>query len=285
MLTMKHQATLRDTGRAADEAQIEALRRMGPGGRLRAGLRFSGSMVALSRAALRARHPGLDERAVRLLWIEQNYGAELARGATSPGSRGMDEHDDLVVALTPVIDVLDRLGVAWYVGGSVASTVHGRFRATNDVDVIANLRDEHASQLRAELEADHYVDEESIRDAVRHQSSFNIVHFETGLKIDVFVATDSEYEAGVRARRVSEPIGDAGSTRRLWIASAEDTILAKLGRYQRGGGVSERQWRDVQGVIELRGSELDMEYLRRWAPVLGIAELLEQALAEECAGC
>ena len=90
----------------------------------------------------------------------------------------MDEHDDLAVALTPLIDVLDRLGVAWYVGGSVASTVHGRFRATNDVDVIANLRDEHASPLRAALAADHYIDQESIRDAVRHVSRFNLVHFE-----------------------------------------------------------------------------------------------------------
>ena len=69
----------RDTARAADEAQLEALRRMGPGGRLRAGLRFSRSMIALSRAALRARHPGLDENALRLLWIEQNYGTALAR--------------------------------------------------------------------------------------------------------------------------------------------------------------------------------------------------------------
>ena len=69
----------RDTSRAADEAQLEALRRMGPGGRLRAGLRFSRSMIALSRAALRARHPGLDDRALRLLWIEQHYGAALAR--------------------------------------------------------------------------------------------------------------------------------------------------------------------------------------------------------------
>ena len=68
----------RDTTRAADEAQLEALRRMGPGGRLRAGLRFSRSMIALSRAALRARHPELDEHALRLLWIEQNYGAALA---------------------------------------------------------------------------------------------------------------------------------------------------------------------------------------------------------------
>ena len=192
----------------------------------------------------------------------------------------MDEHDDLVVALTPLIDVLERLGVAWYVGGSVASTVHGRFRATNDVDVIADLREEHASPLRAALEADHYVDEESIRDAVRRRSSCNLVHFGTGLKIDVFIAADSEYEAGVRARCVSEPIGDAGSARRLWIASAEDTILAKLGWYRRGDGASERQWRDVRGVIELRGAGLDVEYLRRWAPVLGVGDLLEQALAE-----
>lgn len=69
----------RDTSRAADEAQLEVLRGMGPGGRLRAGLRFSRSVIALSRAALRARHPGLGEHAVRLLWIEQNYGVALAR--------------------------------------------------------------------------------------------------------------------------------------------------------------------------------------------------------------
>ena len=192
----------------------------------------------------------------------------------------MDEHDELVVALTPLIDTLDRLAIAWYVGGSVASTVHGRFRATNDVDVVANLREEHADSLRAALEADHYVDEESIRDAVRHRSSFNLVHFETGLKIDVFVAADSEYEAGVRVRRVSAPIGDARQLQRLWIASAEDTILAKLVWYRRGAETSQRQWLDVQGVIELRGPELDVEYLHRWAPVLGVADLLEQALAE-----
>ena len=83
----------------------------------------------------------------------------------------MDGHDGLVVALTPLIDVLERLGVAWYVGGSVASTVHGRFRATNDVDVIADLREEHASPLRAALEAEHYIDEQAICDAVRHERS------------------------------------------------------------------------------------------------------------------
>ena len=164
----------------------------------------------------------------------------------------MDETDDLVVALAPFIDLLDRLEVVWYVGGSVASTVHGHFRATNDVDVIAGLREDHAAAIRESLEADHYVDESSIREAVRRRSSFNLVHYGTGLKIDVFVPPDSEYEAGVRARRVAEPFGGGRDARRLWIASAEDTVLAKLAWYRRGGGVSERQWHDVQGVIELR---------------------------------
>ena len=68
-----------DTSPAAAAAHLELLRRMGPGGRLRAGLRFSQSMIALSRAALRRRNPELDERALRLLWIEQTYGADLAR--------------------------------------------------------------------------------------------------------------------------------------------------------------------------------------------------------------
>lgn len=192
----------------------------------------------------------------------------------------MDSHDDLVAALAPLIDILDRLGVAWYVGGSVASTVHGHFRATNDVDVIAWLREDHAATIRESLEADHYVDESSIREAVQRRSSFNLVHYGTALKIDVFVPPDSEYEAGVRARRVLESFGGGRDARRLWIASAEDTVLAKLAWYRRGGGVSERQWHDVQGVIELGGGELDVEYLRRWAPALGIADLLDRALAE-----
>ena len=192
----------------------------------------------------------------------------------------MDERDEYLVALTPLIDLLDRLGIAWYVGGSVASTVHGRFRATNDVDMIADLRAEHAEALRVALDEDHYVDEDSIRDAVRRQSSFNLLHFGTGLKIDVFVAADSEYEASVWARRVLQPVGDGPSARHLWIASAEDTILAKLAWYRRGGEVSERQWSDVQGVIELRNRDLDIDYLRRWAPILGVADVLEQALTE-----
>ena len=192
----------------------------------------------------------------------------------------MDEHDDLVVALSPFVDLLDRLGVVWYVGGSVASTVHGQFRATNDIDVVVELRAEHAHEIQSALGADHYVDEESIVDACRRRSSFNLVHFGTGLKIDVFVVPDSEYAAVARERRVRAPVGDERSARPIWIASAEDTVLAKLDWFRRGGEVSERQWRDVQGVLRLSSDALDLAYLHRWALVLGVADLLTRALAE-----
>jgi len=104
--------------------------------------------------------------------------------------------------------------VIWYVGGSVASTVHGQFRATNDIDLVAEPRAEHAPEIQSELGADHYVDVESIVDACRRRSSFNLVHFGTGLKIDVFDVPDSEYAATAGARRVRARVRHAGAPRR-----------------------------------------------------------------------
>ena len=75
---MARTGTARDTTREAAEAQLRALREMGAAGRLAAGMRFSRSMISRSRAALRARHPDADETSLKLLWIQQNYGAELA---------------------------------------------------------------------------------------------------------------------------------------------------------------------------------------------------------------
>lgn len=176
------------------------------------------------------------------------------------------------------------MGVVWYVGGSVASTVHGQFRATNDVVVVADLRADHARAIQSELSADHYVDEESIVDACQRRSSFNLVHYGTGLKIDVFVVPESEYAAVARSRRVRAPTGRAQDARPIWVASAEDTVLAKLEWFRRGQEVSERQWRDVQGVLRLHPTGLDVAYLRRWAPSLGVTDLVERALVEAASG-
>jgi hypothetical protein len=64
------------------------------------------------------------------------------------------------------------------------------------------------------------------------------------------------------------------------VATPEDTLLAKLEWYRSGGEVSERQWRDVLGIMMVQGNKLDLAYLRQWAKELKVSDLLERALLD-----
>ncbi len=184
---------------------------------------------------------------------------------------------DLVAALLPVIEALDSLAVCYYVGGSVASSIHGVPRASIDADVIAELGAGHVAPLAARLSAFFYLDEERMRDAVERRLSFNVIHLATMFKVDVFVSKGRPFdvEAGGRARL--EALGEAPEAPRARIASPEDTLLAKLEWYRRGGESSARQWSDILGLLRVRAGRLDLAYLERWAEALGVADLLERA--------
>ncbi len=174
---------------------------------------------------------------------------------------------------------LDALQVAWVVGGSVASSIHGLPRSTQDIDLVADLRRVHAGPLSRALEGEFYVDREAIVDACVRRASFNLVHFESATKIDVFLPRGDRLSAAQLERRklwqVGEAIGEA-----LPVLSAEDVVLQKLRWFSVGGGVSERQWRDVLGVLTVRHGVLDLDYMRGQAGPAGLAELLERALAD-----
>lgn len=191
----------------------------------------------------------------------------------------MSERNDLLGALLPVAEALDRLGVGWYVGGSVASGAFGEFRATNDVDVVADLHVPDAEPLVAALGEDYYADLDAIRSAILRRASFSAVHYGTMLKIDVFVMRARAYDRQALGRRVMRRVGPADAAS-IPLASPEDVILAKLEWFRAGGGISERQWRDVQGVLRVQSTGIDVTYLRSWAAELGVQDLLERALAE-----
>jgi hypothetical protein len=173
---------------------------------------------------------------------------------------------------------LQQLRVAYAVGGSLASSLYGVPRATNDVDVIADLRPAHVARLVAALEGSFYVDEHMIHSALADHSSFNVFDRDTMMKVDVFVPKPDEWIVEELVRAHDESFEIDGATVTIRFASAEDTLLYKLVWYRLGGEQSERQWDDVRGIFKVQGEQLDRTYLHRWARHLRVTDLLERAM-------
>jgi hypothetical protein len=176
-----------------------------------------------------------------------------------------------------VVRAFEALRVPYFLGGSMASSVHGIYRATADADFVAALRPHHAEALARLLQPAFYADLEAMRAATASFRSFNVIHLDSMLKVDVFVASTTPFHLMQMRRRVLQATTPDGQTT-FYVASAEDTILAKLQWYRDGGAVSDRQWNDVLGVLKVQGATLDRAYLEEWARELGLTDLLRRAL-------
>ena len=191
----------------------------------------------------------------------------------------MTDASELVKSLLPVVDQLDRLGVRYCIGGSVASSIHGAARSTLDVDLGAELDEAAALRLVASLQNEFYVSKQAVVEAVRRRSCFNLIHLATSFKVDIFVSKGRPFDRSVQDRAVRDQIGEGGLLAAP-IATAEDIILLKLEWYRLGDEASERQWNDLTAVAKLQAGQLEHGYLRYWAKELGVADLAERLLSE-----
>lgn len=184
--------------------------------------------------------------------------------------------DPIAVALS-VTRTLDALGIANTIGGSIASSYAGEPRSTIDIDIVAAIEAGQVPALVAALVGDFYIDEDAVLRAVRERSSTNLIHSASMLKVALFVAGGTPLDAQQLARRRMVSLGEGVA---IAVHPPEDILLQKLRWYRLGGEISDRQWRDVMGIVRVQGARLDLDYLRQNAPTLAVDDLLERALRE-----
>jgi hypothetical protein len=178
-----------------------------------------------------------------------------------------------------VVAAFDAAGVRYFLGGSVASALYGEARSTRDIDLVAAMLPHHVEPFLAALGNKFYADATAIGAAVAARGSFNVIHLDTMVKADIFIFKADPFGRSQFTRRTAKQLNQDDPTS-IYVASAEDTVLAKLQCYRDGGSVSDRQWNDVLGVLKVQGTTLDCAYLAEWARELGLTDLLRRALQD-----
>ncbi len=182
----------------------------------------------------------------------------------------MDWMKEQVDLLKTVVDVLESLAIPYMLTGSMAMMYYAEPRYTRDLDFIVDIGVGHAVGICAQFGEDFYVDDEMIRDAVRTRTSFNVIELETMMKTDLIVRKDTEYRRLEFQRRQKVPFHGA----HVWMVSAEDLLLSKMAWSLEGD--SAYQMRDVKNLARSVVT-MDWAYVEKWAPVLNVADLLEEA--------
>lgn len=171
--------------------------------------------------------------------------------------------------LQKVAEVFERNQIQYIVTGAMASVAYGEPRLTNDIDIVAAVTMEHIpGLLNAFPPDDFYLSEEAIKDAIRHQGQFNIIHPSSGLKVDVIIKKDTEFDRSRfnRIRRIQP-----NESYKANFALPEDVIIKKMEYYKEGG--SEKHLRDIAGILKISGEMVDKDYIAEWSRQLGLTEI------------
>ncbi len=185
-----------------------------------------------------------------------------------------EQVDALDIALR-VAAAIEAVGGAYFLGGSLASSLHGEPRATNDIDMVLSLPPSRTAALCAALGPDFELDPEGLRRALVLSQTTNGFFLPYLTKIDFFGLGHTPFDEVEFARRRAVQIRDTGEV--LVVKSAEDSVLRKLWWYRLGGEVSDRQWRDVVEILRINAGGLDTSHLDTWAAPLRVADLLARA--------
>lgn len=261
-----------DTHPDSDRYQFELLRQRTPAQRLSMAAKLMRGAKALSlRGIKKARGQQYREYFARAI-LEEKWLPALT--PQNDEQMWIQDSTELARQLHPI---LEQLGIAYYITGGVASIAYGEPRTTRDLDLVVEVDPVSIAQLVQALEqSGFYCPPGAVEDIQAGRGrTLSVTHIETILNADIVLNVDSPFDRSKMQRRRLEVMDEMTQ---CWIISPEDLILAKLlwGR----GMQSEKQWRDVLGVLKVQGASLDFDYLMDWAESLSIVEAVAQALVE-----
>jgi hypothetical protein len=264
-----------DTDPRVEQQLVEMLRQLPTWRKMQMVAELNAAVKSLLWSGLRARYPNASEAELRRRVAGLLLGEELAQKVYGD----MPMMPEPIAVTLKVTFVLENLKVDYAISGSIATALYGVARATQDVDIVADFKVEHVAPLAEMLQTEFYVDAAMISDAVARRETFNLIHYETVLKVDVFVARDHPLDRAVisRARRYSL---HPETSSLVSVVAPEEAVLAKLWWYRQGREVAAQQWKDVLGVLRLQADTLDTDYMHRFAEQLGVHDLLQRALQE-----
>lgn len=228
---------------------------------------------------MRHQFPDLAGVELKRLYVARRWGNLGLNEENLLDFRGELMLEDPIWLIRQLAKVFEDLGILYYVGGSVASSLQGEVRFTEDLDVAINIQPEQGGLLVEALGQDFYISEVAVNEAIEGlTNSFNVIHLQTVEKADIFISGRDKFEVSKMARRrfYGFEEGEGG----FYVSSPEDTVLQKLFWLRLAGGQSQKQWRDVLGVLKLQADGLDLGYLALWAERLGVREDLRQAMLE-----
>lgn len=168
-----------------------------------------------------------------------------------------------------VVEALQQLDVRYAIVGSFASGIWGESRFTQDIDIVIQLSLSNVDQFISHFPTqDFYLSKPAIEEAIKLSRPFNVIHPDSGNKIDFMAVAENNWSQTQLERRVRLELLPG-----VWgyVASPEDVILGKLTYYREGG--SEKHLRDIAGIVKVSRELIDDEYLSHQASQLGVQDI------------
>jgi hypothetical protein len=276
-----------DTGPETERIFVEMIRKAPASKRFRLVQSLTQSTAWSSIQAWQRSHQASSEREAAIRYVLCSFGIALAQRVQAKLELREGWHvqpADLVAVMLPALHSFDELRVPYYLGGSIASSVHGMQQMAQDIDLVVDLGEQSFPSLLASLQSSYVVDEDANRQAVRAYTPLRLIHLDTLMKVDVVISKRDAFDISMRQLVSPRTLDERYPP--FWVASASEMILFKLQRYARDersrtdGMLDDAEWNDILGMLKMQGPDLDLGYLARWADALGVRDQLERALVE-----